>query len=876
VAPPFRELPLRRTDSPAWGVGNVAASPQHIAEVIELFPNGPVASRHGDMEITAYPDGAEVIDLFAGSRSELAQLSTEPEGFGANLADRLTQSQRHSIAQRLIEYMRTDLEARKSWDELTNRALRLLGIDKVDASQLPFPGAAAVQHPILAEACVQFQAHAIEEFFPATGPVKGDLAGEATEETTAQVERAEDFMNYYLTVEDPDYYADTDQMLFYLPIVGSVFRKVWVDPRDGLPKARYVKAEDFIAPYFARDLKNCPRYAHRYAMTGSEIRRAMARGEFSEIDLPQPPTWAEEGDGQSMGDRSDRRTKVLHDDDELYQILEYHVEFALPEGVDEYDDGTVELPYVITVDVHNEEVLSIRRNWRENDPQATKRIWFAHYKFLPGLGFYGWGFLHVIGQLCEAISGGVRAQLDSALLATVQGGFRAKDGAKKAGSITIEPGKWKDIDASIDELHKTFFTPPFKEPSPALTNLIGALIADARRFASITEVLVGQADNKAPVGTTIALIEQSLKLFTAIHKRVFAAAREEFRMLAELIYEFSPYDEYPYYLGGEQKMALRSDFDERVDFIPVADPNIVSSVQRITMAQAVLELIRSDPQLYGMEERVEAHRRFLKALKVPDFESLAPKVPKPLRVDPITENAYAMMGRVIRAFPGQHHQLHIAAHWKQIEIAKNTLPADQFEPVYVSLMAHIREHETLSMLEQVSAQMQATLGIPLPPVDIYGEGEEMPPELEMALTIAAAQALPPTPEPHPASVGAKEQTAEQQSDQEVKDAEAIAKIERDTAAFAAKLKQQEIAHQQKLRQQEELHQAELARMDRESAAQLIRDRLQFRSQLRQSELANKAKLLGELKGERIKRKEREQAKDRKKAPLTRGRGRRAA
>jgi len=816
----------------------VAASPQHLAEVIELYPQGPVTSRHGDAEFTLFPDGAEVVSLFPGSpQSELAALSTEQEGFAANLAERLTPSQRHGIAATLIEYSRVDLESRKSWEELTNSALRLLGIDRADPSQLPFPGAAGMQHPVLAEACVQFQAHAIEEFFPATGPVKGDLAGEATEDTQAQVQRAEDWMNFYLTVEDPDYYADTDQMLFYLPIVGSVFRKVWIDPRDGLPHARYIKAEDFIAPYFARDLKNCPRYAHRYSMTGAEIRRAMARGEFIDVDLPEPPTYADEGDGRSIEDRADRRQRVLHEDDELYDMLEYHIEFALPEGVDEHDDGMRDLSYIVTVDVSSQEILACRRNWREADTTAQKRIWFSHYKFLPGLGFYGWGFLHVIGQLCEAISGGVRAQLDSALMATVQGGFRGKDGIKKAGSVAIQPGKWQDVDASIDELSKTFFTPPFKEPSAALTNLIGALIVDARRFASITEVLTGGADNKGPVGTTIALIEQSMKLFTAIHKRIFAAAREEFRMLAELFHDFAPYDEYPYHLSGEAKTALRDDFDERVDFIPVADPNIISSVQRISMAQAVLELIKTDPQLYGPEERVEAHRRFLRALKVPDYEKLSPKLPKATYLDPIGENAMAMMGKMIRAFPAQLHDVHIAAHWRQIEIARNTLPSDQFEAIYTVLMAHIREHETLKMMALVSAQMQQTLGVPLPPTDIYGQNEDLPPELEMALSIAAAQALPPVPPPHPLSV-AGQQASEQQADQQQaaddgadKDAETMARIERETAAFTAKQRQSELAHQQTLRHADERHRSEMAHMDEQAAADILRTNASARSKL---------------------------------------------
>lgn len=817
----------------------MAAAPKHVAEVIELYPQGPVKSRHGDTEFTTHPDGSEVVSLFGPGESQLAladlELGANSEGFTANLADRFTPSQRYGLAQKLIEYSRVDLESRKNWEALTNTALRLLGIDKADVSQLPFPGAAAMQHPVLAEACVRFQANAIEEFFPATGPVKGSLAGEANEESQAQVQRAEDFMNFYLTAEDPDYYADSDQMLFYLPIVGSVFRKVWVDPRDGLPRARYVKAEDFIAPYFARDLKNCPRYAHRYPLTGAEIRDAMVRGEFIPIDLPEPSSLGDDaGEGRSIEDRSDRRQRVLHEDDELYTILEYHVQMALPEGIDEFDDGSRELHYIVTVDATSQDVLAVRRNWRETDTQFAKRIWFSHYKLLPGLGFYGWGFLHVIGQLCEAISGGVRAQLDSALLATVQGGFRAKDGIKKGGSIAIQPGRWQDVDATIEELGKTFYTPPFKEPSQALTVLISALIQDARKFASITEVVTGAADNKGPVGTTVALIEQSMKLFTAIHKRIFAAAREEFRMIAELLHDFGPYDEYPYFLAGEAKQALRSDFDERVDFIPVADPNIISSVQRISLAQAVLELIKTDPQLYGPEERVEAHKRFLKALKVPDYEKLAPKLPKASRLDPIGENAMAVMGKMVRAFPGQQHDLHIQAHQYQLEVSKNSLPADQFQAIYTVLMAHIREHQTLMMMEQVSAQMQQTMGVPMPPLDIYSEAEDMPPELEMAITIAASRNLPPIPSPQPGSVGeqqAKQAEQAQQDDGQADDAATVARIERETAQFTARQRQADLAHQQALRHADEKHSAQMRQMDEIKAAEIIRTNAMARSKL---------------------------------------------
>lgn len=820
-------------------------------ELVELTPQHPVRYVDGDVEFVSHPDGTELVNLSGPGDSFLAalELDFEDAGFGANLAQYMSASQRYGLAQRLCEYARTDLESRKHWEDMTETALRLLGIEKIDASNLPFPGAAAVQHPVLAEACVQFQANAIQEFFPATGPVKGEHAGEATEESEARVRRAESFMNFYLTTEDPGYYADTDQMLFYLPIAGSVFRKGWTDPRNGLPRSRYVKAEDFIVPYTARDLENCSRYAHRYTMTGSEIRRAMARGEFIDVDLPRPPPIEnEENSGQRLEDAADRRQRVVHEDDEIYEIYEYHIEISLPEGVDELDDGRFELPYIITVDATTQEILSIRRNWREDDPERRKRIWFTHYKFLPGLGFYGWGFLHVIGSLCEAVSGSVRALLDSALMATLQGGFRAKDGAKSGSSIQIEPGKWKDVDATYEELQKTFYTPPFREPSPALHQLFVSLVQDARRFASLTEVLVGQADNKAPVGTTIALIEQSMKLFSAIHKRIFAAAREEFRILAELFFEFAPYDEYPYHVAGEAKYALREDFDPRtVDFIPVADPNIVSDVQRISISQAVLEIIKAFPHLFGVEEQVEAVRRFLQALRVPDFERIAPRVPTPIRIDPIGENARAMIGQQIRAFPGQQHELHKAAHWRQIEIARNTLPADQFEQVYTILMSHIREHEALQMLELVSSQMQQSTGVPLPPIDIYRADESLPPDVEMALTIAAAQNLPPVPPPHPMSVGAQ-QAAE--SDQAAKDAEAQAKIERETAAFVARLKQQEHEHAQRLRHREEEHRAKLRQLAESTAAQIVRQSADAQARRRQDMARGRTKLALEVARER--------------------------
>lgn len=827
------------------------------SELIELKPQHPVSYDEAGARFTSNPDGSELVSLFgdddenqiSGISQQSMQDGQGASAFSANLAEWMSPSQRHWLAQRLVEYHRVDLDSRKDWEELNKSALELLGVKKVAPDQLPFPGAASMQHPVLAEAVVQFNANAIEEFFPPTGPVKGQALGDATDDTEDSAERAAQYMNYYLTVVDTGYYEDKDQSLFYLPIAGSLFTKAWLDPRDQLPRVRYIKAEDFVAPYFARDLKNCSRYCHQYQMTGSEIRKAQAMGEFMEIDLPHPPMEADDQSKQQTDDIADRRVRSLHEEDELFDILEYHIDLNLAEGVDEYDEGGLELPYIVVVDKSSGECLAIRRNWKETDPKRCKRIWFAHYKFLPGLGFYGWGFLHVIGSLVRSIGGSARALLDSALMATVQGGFRAKDGVKKGGSIAIQPGKWLDIDSTMEELNKTFYTPPFKEPSAALHQLFQSMVADARRFASLTEVLVGQADNKAPVGTTLALIEQSMKLFTAVHKRVFAAAKEEFRMIRELIHDFAPDAQYPYPMDGKMQMAMKDDFADHVTFEPVADPNIISDVQRISLAQAVLELVQKSPQLYGPEQQVEAHIRFLKALKVPDWKKLAPTLPQPTRMDPVGENMQMMTGKPVRAYPGQQHDAHMLLHNRQDQIAANTLPPDMYQVVHASLMSHIREHLALQQYEQVQAQMQQAHQIPLPPSDIYGQNQDMDPHMEMAVSMLAAQSLPPIPPPVPGSQAStqaggppgaqappeQEAQANIAADQATtaadiknKEAETQASIERDTHTWTAKHKQAELDHQQKLRQAEELHRQKLKQMDRDAATKILREHAQHK------------------------------------------------
>lgn len=799
-------------------------------EEISLKPP-TTTSKDTDSSMTELGDGSTEFNFSTGGGGSALANMDEPQEFDANLAEWMTQSERSILSDLIVQFKDTDVSARKDWERMRESALRLLGVTEIDLTKLPFPGASRVYHPVLAEAVVQFQSNAIEEFFPATGPVKGSLAGDATDENEAQVDRAETFMNFYLTSMDKGYYADCDQELFVLPIDGSTFKKAFLDPVDGMPKSRMVRADDFIAPFYVSDLQISPRYIHRYKMTGEEIDMAIMRGTWMSVPLPAHDT-SSNGD-VDVKNKSDHVTQVLHDSDRLYTILEAHLMRDLPEGIDdrvEYDEegNHIFMPsYVVTIIEEERQMLCVQRLWDEEDPEHTKEVWFSHKKFLPGLGFYGWGFPHVIGALAEAATGAERALLDSALMATMQGGFRGKDGVKSGESLRIEPGVYKEVDGTIDELSRTFFNPPFKEPSPALFQMLQSIVQDARRFASITEVLVGTADNKAPVGTTIALIEQSMKLFTAIHKRIFAAAREEFGQLAKLIYRHAPFEQYPYFVKGEGQVMLKSDFDARVDFIPVADPNIISSVQRIALNQAVLELIQGEPDLYTPEQKAIVHTEFLKALKVPYWEKIAPKVPKPTYVDAVTENAMLMMGTGVKAFPGQAHKMHIMLHMRDIMAAQTSLPPDQFEPIYMNAMSHIREHMALDLIEQVSGQMQQSIGVPMPPVDPSANEEDMDPKLEMAITMTAARLMPPAPSPpmpgQDQQAAQPDPAADAQGKADAMAVETTSRIDRDTVEFAATQKQDQERHNQELRQADEVHKAKLRFMSEESAAKIIRD-----------------------------------------------------
>lgn len=756
--------------------------------LVEMSPEeGGISEQDDGSRIIRNPDGTITIE---GAGMQGPRIPVEGD-FDENLCQYFQAGERQVLADQLIQYARVDIESRADWEMREERCLEMLGIKDIPPERDESPGFHKVTHPMLMEACIQFQARAIAEFYPATGPVKVVPLGKRTSKRVQQAERVEDFMNYHLTVVDKGYFPDTDQMLLYLPMSGSAFRKCAPDWRTGLPQLRYVKATDFIAPYSGVSLDTMPRYAHRYTMTGLDIQRAIDKGMF--FDLTLQPGAMGEAKHSNTADKADLRELVMHEDDRLYSILEYHIELPLnsPE-LPEEEDG-VTLPYIILVEETNREILMIRRNWKQDDTNRSKRIWFSHYRFMPGLGFYGFGFPHVIGSLGRAASASVNALLDAALVANLQGGFRTKEGKGMSGELRLTPGVWKDVDMAYDEISKAFFTPQFKEPSPALFQLLDRLVGAGQRFASTTEVMVGDADNRGPVGTTVALIEESSRVYTAVHKRMHNSAAEEFRMLSEFISEYMP-NEYTYDFNDETRTLLRSDFDERIDVVPVSDPNIFSSTQRIALAQAVVEAQGQRPDLFTPDKICEGYRRLFEALRVPDLDAVAPSVEGPKYLDPVSENMLLTQGKGVKAYETQDHHAHLLIHANGMQWALVTIQDPQvLQSVQAGYSAHMREHQSLAYRALIAQQM----GMPMPPLDPNGQPQELDPEFEQRLSQAVVAALPPPPNPQAAQDQQEGQAVLDKTSAtlKAKDMEATAKIHRDTVAFAAEQKRKDAEFQ---------------------------------------------------------------------------------
>jgi hypothetical protein len=680
-------------------------------EVID--PNAPEI----EPDIREAGNGALEVD-FSGKPEPL--LDTE---FGANLAETLKSSELSRLADDIENWVEADERARDPWKRRFERGLKACGLilDPDDESKAPFPGAASVTHPLLLEACVQFQARSIAELFPATGPVKGDALGASNEALEEQAERVADFMNYQILYEDLTYFEDTDQMLMLLPLAGSAFKKSFYDPAWKTVRSVLCKAEHVLIPYACNSLHDTPRITHVIPKSHQDLLDLQDSGYYTNVPI-QPPT--EQPTRVSITDKLDDRQLSIADGDEEHILYEVHCSRKLP------GDETA-LPYIITMEKDSRNILGIRRNWREDDEDKRKRLWFTHYKYLPGLGAYGFGLIHAIGGLGEAATGIIRAVLDAAAFASMQGGFKSRD-AKFKGNVQITPGVYHDTDMTFEELSKAFYTPPFKEPSKALVDMLGGLVEAGQRFSSTTESMVGEANNNGPVGTTLALIEQGSKVFSAIHKRLHNSAGEEFRQRFELNSDHLP-DQYPYAVSKESRRIARADFSDRISVKPVSDPNVWSQSQRIALAQGVLQLAESAPNLY---DSFEAHRMMLEALRVPDIDILLPDPNNVPHSDPVSEGSYLLIGKPVKAHIDEDHQSHITVHQQQMQQFQ-AMPPEIANRVMPALVAHMAEHYA----HAYRLQMSQMIGAPLPVLDTSPQRSDMGAQLDNEIAVAAAQAI---------------------------------------------------------------------------------------------------------------------------------------
>lgn len=760
----------------------------------------------GGAMVTRRGNGA-VVDFAPGAGKVSA---SDSEGHSANLVSQLSAGEAGELAQKIIEYVDIDIQSRADWQQRLDQGMELMGLKSVPGENLPFNGASSVTYPLIGEAVVQFQARAIEEVFPSDGPVKSVVIGKKTKQKEAQAERVADHMNYQMLHQDRSYFWHIDQLLFYLPLGGSAFKKTYFDPVAKMLVGRFVKSQDFIVPYLAVDLASAPRYTHRMVKTDGEMKKLFASGFYEEADLLKTPYGADGSDpARAAEDLADSRSDHTHYDDSQNTLLECHIDLeleSLNEGVD------YPLPYIATVLKENQKLIGLRRNWKEEDPHKRKRIWFTHYRYLPGFGFYGLGLLHLIGSLAEATSASIRALLDSAMFANMQGGFASNDVKFKPGEERVTPGVYHQVNMSAEELSRAFYTPPFKDPSPALAQLTEKLVEAGKSFTLSTEVLTGEANNTAPVGTTVALIEQGLKPLSGIHRRLHLAAAEEFDLRAELNFEHME-DHYPYEIEGEDQFVLKSDYDGRVDILPVSDPNIFSTSQRIAQAQAVTQLASENPDLY---DRKEAHLRMLKAMKVPEPELLIPTGPQVKRQDPVTENSFILIGKPVRSYLDQDHKAHLDVHLKFLA----GLNEEALKRMGMPLQSHIAEHYAMDYW----MDMNRAAGGNLPPLDLYGEmppeqQEEIPPEAETQIAQWAAtqppiQLMPPTP-------GGPEMEQEAHENEQ---------------------RRLEEAHQAQLIRDQETHEVDLQRKMEETQAKVAQGDAQAAAKIDQSDKLTEAKV----------------------------------
>ena len=645
-------------------------------------------------EITENEDGSVEVDFDPGAVSPEAG-----DDHYANLADLLPDSILEPIGSELYANFTDYKESRREWERSYTKGLDLLGF-QFEQRTRPFQGASGATHPVLAEAVTQFQAQAYKELLPANGPIRTQILGKADVMKQDQAQRVKEFMNFQIMDVMKEYEPEFDQMLFYLPLAGSTFKKVYYDDLLGRAVSKFVTADDLVVPYSATSLEDAEAICHVLKISANDLRKQQVSGFYRDIDLGKP--YAEETElKKKERELEGTRSTGYQKNNPIYTLIECHVDLDLEGFEDRGQDGMptgIKIPYIVTIDNGTRKVLSIRRNYKVDDPKKTKVQYFVHFKFLPGLGFYGFGLIHMIGGLTRAATSALRQLIDAGTLSNLPSGFKQRGIRVRDDAQSLQPGEWRDVDAPGGNLKDAFMNLPYKEPSQTLLHLMGVCVQAGQRFASIADMQVGDGNQQAAVGTTVALLERGSRVMSAIHKRLYASMKNEFVLLSNVFATYLP-PVYPYDVVGGERQIKQTDFDDRIDILPVADPNIFSATQRVSIAQTELQLAQSNPQMHNM---YEAYRDMYEAIGVKNIDQILPPPPQPQPKNPALEHIDAIGGKPFQAFTGQDHRAHIAAHiaFMATNMAKNN------PVIMASLEKNIFEHIALMADEQVQLEFK--------------------------------------------------------------------------------------------------------------------------------------------------------------------------
>ncbi len=700
-------------DNPATPIAGTDEMPEQ--EELSISIDNP------DSVAIATDDGGMIIDFEPDKQNIMA------EDFDSNLADFMDESTLNELGGDLISQYQADKDSRSEWEESYVKGLDQLGL-KIEERTTPWAGACGVFHPMLSEAVIRFQSQSIAEMFPAQGPVRTKIVGKLTEDKTKQAGRVQDYLNYLLTHEMSEYRTETEKMLFSLPLAGSAFRKVYYDPNLERPASIFVPAEDVVVNYGASDLETCQRATHVMHKSSNEVRKMQVAGFYRDIDIPEPAD--NQSDIRKKYDEMTGESRTYNYDDR-HTILEMQVDLDL-EGYEDMVDGKqtgIALPYVVSIDFPSGQVLSIRRNYFQDDPKKLRRMHFVHYQYLPGLGFYGFGLIHMVGGLAKSATSILRQLVDAGTLSNLPGGLKARGLRIKGDDTPIMPGEFRDVDVPGGAIRDNITFLPYKEPSGTLYQLLQNIVEEGRRFASMNDMKVSDMNNQAPVGTTLALLERNMKVMSAVQARLHASMRKEFEILVGIVRDFTQ-PAYPYEMDDDEFIKVE-DFDNRVDVLPVSDPNASTMAQRIMQYQAAMQLATSAPQIYNMPE---LHRQMLETLGIRNVEDIIPDTDDIKPVDPVTAVQNLINGKPVKAFSFQDHEAHIetiVAAQQNADILEQLEESPNQNAILANASAYVNEHLTMMFRKQVEEEM----GIPLPP-----EGEPIPPEVEKRISDLVAEA----------------------------------------------------------------------------------------------------------------------------------------